>query len=297
MLIRIVFLSVLLSTWSYAGILKTVASTTSAEMLLREIGGDAVTITTLAPADRDVHTLAAKPSMMFALRNADLVVSVGAELEVGWLPLAIESSANPRILPNQLGYFEMAAQIDLLDAKGVIAADRSKGDVHPMGNPHVQLDPVRMQKIATALAKRLSVLDEKNADKFKQRAQKMNEKLQAQIEIWQTRSKKSSGVLLYHKDMDYFMKRFSIPVLAYIEVLPGVPPTASHLQMLMTNFKGKQGAIISTPYQNNAAVTQLSKQLNWRYSAVPIDPQKGATLDSYIALLNQLMDATLSVSP
>lgn len=297
MLIRIVFLSVFLSTWACAGILKTVASTTSAEMLLREIGGDAVTISTLAPADRDVHTLAAKPSMIQALRNADLVVSVGAELEVGWLPLAIESGANPRILPNQLGYFEMAAQVDLLDAKGAIVADRSKGDVHPMGNPHLQLDPVRMQKIAIALAKRLSILDAKNSDKFQQRAQKFNEKLQVQIAALQARSKKSNGVLLYHKDMDYFMKRFSIPILAYIEVLPGTPPTASHLQMLIKNLQEKKGAIISAPYQSNAILMQLSKQLNWRYTAVPIDPPKGATLDSYIALLNQLMDATMSVSP
>ena len=137
--------------------LRVVATTSSMAMLVREVGGAAITITTLAPPDRDPHYLLARPSMVVALRRADLVVAVGADLEVGWLPAAIQGASNPRILPGQPGYFEGAAHIALLETGQV--ADRSRGDVHPMGNPHFYTDPERMATIGIALAARLGALD------------------------------------------------------------------------------------------------------------------------------------------
>jgi zinc/manganese transport system substrate-binding protein len=123
-----------LATRPACAAVNVVATTSSMGMLARTVGGDAVKVTVLSPPDRDAHFLLARPSMMVALRRADLLVAVGAELEVGWLPAAIQGASNPKILPGQPGYFEGAAQIELIDVGQ--AADRSKGDVHPMGNPH-----------------------------------------------------------------------------------------------------------------------------------------------------------------
>ena len=130
--------------------LDIVATTSSMGFLARTVGGDQVKVTVLAPPDRDAHSLLAKPSMMVALRNADLLVAVGADLEIGWLPAALQSANNPKILPGTPGYFDGGAQLDLIEKGG--GADRSKGDVHPLGNPHFYLDPQRMAQLASALA-------------------------------------------------------------------------------------------------------------------------------------------------
>ncbi|WP_258868971.1 metal ABC transporter substrate-binding protein [Alkalilimnicola ehrlichii] len=148
--------------------LNVVATTPNMGMLARTVAGEHADVRILAPADRDAHYLQVRPNMMAALRRADLVVSVGAELEIGWLPPAIQGAHNPRIQPGQRGYFEAAAQVDLMDAHGV--ADRSLGDVHPAGNPHIYFDPVRMAEAGEALAERLASMDEANADAYRANA-------------------------------------------------------------------------------------------------------------------------------
>jgi zinc/manganese transport system substrate-binding protein len=271
--------------------LATVASTTSAEMLLREVGGEAVTITTLAPPDRDVHTLQVKPSMMRALRSARLVVAIGAELESGWLPLAIEAAANPRLLPGQDGYFEIAAQVPLLGAQ---AADRARGDVHPQGNPHVQMDPVRMADAGAALAERLAKLQPAQAADFRARAQRFRQLVLTRLPAWQQQLAQKPGALLYHRDCDYLMARFNLPVLGYVEPLPGLPPTAAHLAGLVGRLKGSKGVILHTPFQSHRGIGTLATQLGWKAVALPLDPPSGATGAAYLDLIGQWVAALAS---
>lgn len=266
----------------------TVASTTSAGMLLREIGGDAVSVATLAPPDRDAHTLQVKPSMMRALRDARLVVAIGAELEAGWLPLAISSAANPRLLPGKDGYFELAAQVPLIGAQ---AADRGKGDVHPAGNPHVQMDPQRMADAGLALAERLAKLDPAHAAAYRANAQRFRAAVQERLPQWQQQLAGAPGALLYHKDADYLMARFNVPVRGYVEALPGVPPTASHLAGLATRLRGGKGVILHTVYQSNAGMAALAQQLGWASVQLPIDPAPGATAAAYFALIDSWVKA------
>jgi zinc/manganese transport system substrate-binding protein len=291
----LVFLLTGLFTTAHAGI-PVVATTTSAEMLLREIGGNAVDITTLAAPDRDAHTLQVKPSMMRALRGAKLVVAIGAELEIGWLPPAIQSSANPAILPGTNGYFEIAAQVPLLDVKGAAAADRAKGDIHPMGNPHVQMDPVRMADAGIALAERLGHFDAANAGNFKQRAQAFKQSVTKRLPQWQEKTAHTQGVILYHKDGDYLMNRLSVPILAYIEPLPGLPPTASHLATLVKQNRDKKGVILHTTFQNSAGIETLAKQLGWNSMALPLDPPRNADGKAYFAMIDAWANAFQSAS-
>lgn len=267
-----------------------VATTSSMGMLSRTVGAEWVKVIELAPPDRDTHTLQVRPSMLQALRQAQLVVSVGAELEQGWLPPAIEGAANPRILPNTNGYFEAAAQVSLIDIKP--NANRSEGDAHPLGNPHIQLDPVRMADVALALAERLAKLDASHAAHYRQNAQQFKADVQAKLPHWQKLAANSANVLLYHKEGNYLLHRFNMPLLGYIEPLAGIPPTASHLLSLVKQYKGKQGVILHTVYQGNAGIAQLAKQLGWKRIALASDPANNSNSQAYFAMIEQWLMAT-----
>jgi zinc/manganese transport system substrate-binding protein len=293
--LRLVLLALALLLGQTAqAVIAVVASTTSAEMLVREIGSSQVSITTLAPPDRDAHTVQVKPSMMRALRSARLVVAMGAELEVGWLPLAISSAANPAILPGRDGYFEIAAQVPLLAAQGAAGADRAKGDVHPMGNPHVQMDPVRMADAGLALAERLARLDPAHAAEFRARAQTFKKNVGARLPAWQQQITGAAGAVMYHKDGDYLMARLGLPVLGYVEPLPGLPPTASHLAGLVNRLRGKPGILLHTVFQSNAGIQTLASQLGWQTQALPLDPPAGADAAAYLTMIDRWVAALAS---
>lgn len=268
-----------------------VATTSSMGMLARTVGGAHVKVTELALPDRDAHTLQVRPSMMQSLRQANLVVSVGAELEQGWLPAAIDGAANPRIQPGGSGYFEAAAQVPLLDVRGAAGADRSQGDVHPMGNPHVQLDPVRMGDVAIALANRMGKLDSANAPGYLAAAIAFKQATTQRMTRWQQATAGSPGVLLYHHDANYLLARFNIPSLGYIEPLPGIPPSASHILKLVQELRGHKGVILHTVYQGNAGIAQLASQLGWKEVALPLDPPANSTQDGWFALIDQWVAA------
>jgi zinc/manganese transport system substrate-binding protein len=268
---------------------KVVATSTSTGMLVREIGAEQVSLEILAPPDRDLHYLQARPSMMRALRGADLVTAVGGELEVGWLPVAISQAANPRILPGRPGYFEAAAQVELLDVGGV--ADRALGDVHPGGNPHVSMDPVRMAEVGVALAERLAELDSANAAIYRSRAEAFAERASARTSVWAAQLAKPNGVLSYHRDVVYLLDRFGIPHLGTLEPVPGVPPTASHVAGLVDALRGTDGVVVRAVYQPPQAAERVADALGWATVALPLEPPLGADGDAYLAHIGQWVDA------
>lgn len=273
------------SAWA----INIVATTASMGMLAREVGGDAARVSVLAPADRDPHTLQAKPSMMRALRDADLVVALGAELEMGWLPAATQGAANPRILPGRLGYFEAAAQVPLLESGQ--AADRALGDVHPAGNPHVNLDPVRMARVARALAERLARLEPAQATAFRARAGRFASAVEQRLPQWKARAAGAPGAVLFHKDGNYLLALLGIPVQGYVEPVPGVPPTASHLQSLASKLKGQRGVILYHAYQPARGPQALAASLGWKTAVVPLEPAKDADAAAYFQLIDQWVEA------
>ena len=274
----------LLITTSAHAAVNVVATTSSMGMLARTVGGARVSVTVLAPPDRDAHYLQAKPSMILATRRADLVVAVGAELEIAWLPSVLQSAANARVLPGQPGYFEAAAQVDLLD-KGE-AADRARGDVHPAGNPHLQLDPQRMAAVARALGQRLGAIDPGGAAQFRAGAEAFATAVAGRTAAWKKGAAGSAGALAYHKDVNYLLGFLGLPALGYIEPIPGVPPSAQYLRDLVQRFKGKQGVILFTTAQPSQGPEFLAKELGWRATRVPLDPSVDATTADYLALID-----------
>jgi len=269
-----------------------VASTSSMGVLATAVGGDAVKVTVLAPPDRDVHVLQARPSMMVALRRADLLVAVGAELEIGWLPAALKGSGNAKILPGAPGYFEAAAQVPLLESGQ--AADRSQGDVHPMGNPHLYLDPVRMAKVAEALAGRLASLDASNADRYRAGAAAFRAAVESRVPGWKAKAAGAKGLLLFHKDVNYLAALLGVPILGYIEPLPGIPPTASHLRELTGRFKGQKGVILFTDFQPGQGPEFLARNLGWPKVRLPLEPGVGSSVEEYLKLIDRWVDGVAS---
>ena len=270
-----------------------VATTTSMGMLARTVGGEAVSVTVLAPPDRDAHFLQARPSMMAALRRADLLVAVGAELEIGWLPAALQGAGNPRVNPGQSGYFEAAAQVSLIDVGG--PADRSLGDVHPAGNPHVNLDPVRMAEVAKALAGRLGAIDPANAAGYTARALAFAEQVEARIPQWQQRVEGAPGVVLYHKDGNYLMNRFGVPIHGYVEAIPGIPPTARQLNALIGSLQGKQGIVLQANYQPDRGARFVARELGWSHQALAVEPPMDAKAEAWFVLIDSWVEAIASV--
>lgn len=288
------FLSLLVAVPAWAlEVVNVVATTSSMGMLARTVGGPQVKVTELAPPDRDAHMLQAKPSMLRALRDAQLVVAVGAELEIGWLPAAINGAANGAILPGRPGYFEAAAQVPLLDAGQ--AADRAQGDVHPAGNPHLNLDPARMAAVAKALAERLAQLDPAHAAGYRERAQGFAAAVEAKRPAWRQKAAGSGGAVTFHKDALYLLSFLDVPFHGTLEPVPGVAPTASHLEALAGKLKGKPGVIVHTPYQPPAGAEKLAALTGWKVAALPIDPPANSTAEDYFALIDRWV-ATLATS-
>ncbi|WP_429886343.1 metal ABC transporter substrate-binding protein [Geoalkalibacter halelectricus] len=268
---------------------EVVATTSAMGMLARTVGGDAVRVTVLAPPDRDAHYLQARPSMMVALRRADLVVAVGAELEVGWLPPALQGAANPAVLPGRSGYFEAAAQVPLIEVGE--AADRAMGDVHPAGNPHVNMDPVRMAEVGRALASRLGKMQPAAADTFQANAEAFARQVQEQLPRWQSKVRGAPGVVLFHKDANYLMELLEVPVLGYIEPLPGIPPTARHLESLVSQLRGHQGVVLYVNHQPAQGPQFVARTLGWPVEALPLDPPLDADAQQYLVLIDQWVEA------
>lgn len=269
--------------------LDVVASSSSTGVLVREIAGEHADLTILAPPDRDLHHLQARPSMIRALRGADLVVALGAELEIGWLPLAINQAANPHIQPGQTGYFEAAAQVSLLDAGG--PADRALGDVHPTGNPHINMDPVRMAEVGTALAERLTVLDSEHAAYYRARAERFKQRVEEQVDVWQQQLANPRGVVSFHKDVTYLLDRFGVPYWGTLEPVPGVPPTASHIHKLIDDLQGKSGVVLYTVYQSGQAPKSIADALGWQQVQLPLEPPLDADGDGYLQHMQHWIDA------
>ena len=198
--------------------------------LVAQVGGDAVSSESIAKGTQDPHFIEAKPSYMTRANKADLVVSMGFELEIGWLPSILRGARNPKVLPGNAGYLELGSELDPLEIpKGKVS--RSDGDVHPSGNPHFNLDPIRMGKAALIVARKLGSLDPSHAAEFTRRATDYQSLLERKTREWQARVAKTGvkRIITYHKTLTYFLDRFNIENPAILEPKPGIPPTSGHI--------------------------------------------------------------------
>jgi len=225
--------------------INVVTSTTDMAALIREIGGDRIKVDSIAQGYQDPHFVEAKPSFLLKLRQADLLISVGLQLEIGWLPPLITQSGNPRIQMGAQGYLDASQFSEILEIPpGQVT--RAEGDVHPLGNPHYWLDPDNGRRIARGFAGKLASLDPDNAQYFQQRFQDFDTRLSAQEQKWDTEMKSYRGrkVVTYHRSFPNFARHFGLDVIGYVEPRPGIPPTPSHTIELIQLMKRENCKIV-----------------------------------------------------
>ncbi len=238
--------------------------------LAQELGGDKLSVYSATAALQDPHHIEARPSLIARIRNADLVICSGSELEVGWLPLLLTQSGNDRIQPGSPGFIEASQFVVKLEIPKVI--DRALGDIHPGGNPHIHLDPRNIAKVGDVLTARLAEIDHANSGFYQQRADAFGKRWQAAIERWQQQAAPLKGVavVVYHKDMSYFINWAGMREVGSLEPKPGIPPTPTHLAELVDRMKRNPAkVVVYSPYNNPRAAQFLSEQARIALAPLP----------------------------
>jgi zinc/manganese transport system substrate-binding protein len=241
--------------------LKILATTADWGALAAEIGGDRVDVYTATGALQDVHRVEAKPSLVARARSAALLIANGAELEVGWLPVLVRESGNKRIQPGSPGYFETTDYVGLIEKP--TSLDRSMGDIHPRGNPHIQLNPRNILPVAKALTAKLAALDAANAAFYQQRGADFAKRWNEAIARWESRAAPLKGVpvVVMHRDQAYLCNWLGLKEVAAIEPKPGVPPSAGYLGQLVTQLSGSPARmILRNAYNDPKAADWLAKR-------------------------------------
>jgi zinc/manganese transport system substrate-binding protein len=229
--------------------------------LAQEIGGDKVNAYVATSALQDPHHVEAKPSLIARARNADLVVATGAELEIGWLPLVLQQAGNPKVQPGKPGYFEASPNVPMLEKPARL--DRAEGDVHPLGNPHIQTDPRNVGRVATALAARLAEVDAANAAYYRERGKAFDERWSAAIARWEREAAPLRGVsvIVQHKGFPYLTAWLGMKEVAALEPKPGIEPTTSHLaDVLATLERTPAKMVIRAAYQSDRASQWIAER-------------------------------------
>jgi zinc/manganese transport system substrate-binding protein len=256
-------LLILLACGPAQATVKILATTSDWGALATELGGDKVSVYVATTALQDVHRVDAKPSLVARARTADLVFATGAELEIGWLPVLVQESGNPRIQPGSSGYFEAASQLNLLEVPSRL--DRSMGDIHPQGNPHLQLDPHNIAVVAKALTARLAMLDAGNAAYYEQRGKDFDARWTLAIARWEAKAAPLKGipVVVMHRDQAYLCHWLGLQEVAAIEPKPGVPPSAGYLGQLVSKLVTTPPRLIMrNAYNDPKAANWLSERVH-----------------------------------
>lgn len=237
------------TAWA-ASKLNVVTSTADLAALTQEVGGDRVNVQAIAKGYQDPHFVEAKPSFLLMLQRADLLVSVGLQLEIGWLPPLISQCGNARVQPNASGNLDASQFADILDLPtGPVS--RAQGDVHPLGNPHYWLDPENGRRVARGIATKLAQLRPEDAKYFEQRFQDFSRRLTEAEKRWDAQMQPYRGrqVVTYHGSWPNFTRHFGMQVVGYVEPRPGVPPSPSHtIQLIQQMRRDGVKMVLVEPY-------------------------------------------------
>ena len=273
--------------------MRVVTTTTDLAEFVQAIGGERVDVEALCQGHQDPHYVQARPSYMVTLSRADLLVAVGLELEVGWLPALIAGARNPDVNPGSPGYLEAAAAIAVIDVpEGEV--DRAQGGLHPYGNPHFWLDPENAKLAAAAIAGRMSELDPDNEDFFRENLRAYNEQIDAAMIRWREQLAPHSGtrIVSYHQTFNYFLNRFNLVGIGYIEDRPGIPPSPGHLARLIRHMSE---ADIQVIFHENYYDLSTSEMVSGRTGAeileVPTSIGGVRGVSSYIELIDYIVNS------
>jgi zinc/manganese transport system substrate-binding protein len=251
--------------------LNVVTTTSDLASIVAEVGGDKVSVESLARGYQDPHFVEAKPSFVLKLNKAELLVLVGRDLEIGWLPALITQSRNPKIQAGADGYFDASLTAKILDMPtGQVT--RAMGDVHPLGNPHYWLDPENGRLIAKALQGKLAQKDPANAAYYAQRAADFDRRLSEAQQRWKSLMAPYKGlkVVTYHRSWTNFADAFGLDVIGYVEPKPGIPPTPQHTLDVIQAMRAQQVKLILVePYFDSKTPNSIASQTGGKVVVLP----------------------------
>jgi zinc/manganese transport system substrate-binding protein len=231
--------------------------------LTQELGGEQVKVVSATTARQDPHRIEARPSLLAKARNADLLVCTGAELEAGWLPVLQQQSGNSRIQAGRSGYFEAAAHVTMLEVPERV--DRSMGDVHAQGNPHIHLDPRNIARVAEALSQRLQQLDRQHAAYYQQRHADFQARWQQAMDKWRKQAAGLHGqpIAVQHKDLTYLSAWLGMRETLVLEPKPGIDPSIAHLSTILERVRQQPvKAVVYAAYQSPRASQWFARKAN-----------------------------------
>jgi zinc/manganese transport system substrate-binding protein len=253
------------------GKLNVMTTTEDLAAIAREVGGDKVTVESIARGYQDPHFVEAKPSFILKLQKADLLVAVGRELEIGWLPPLMQQSRNNKIQPGAQGYLDASLNAIILEIPtGQIT--RAMGDVHPLGNPHYWLDPENGKRVAKEIADKLGELRPGDRTSFDQRLADFTMRLDVAEKRWLAMMApyKGTKVVTYHRSFPNFSERFGLDIIGYVEPKPGIPPTPQHTLDLMNEMKRQNVKLVLVePYFDLKTPNAIGRETGARVLVMP----------------------------
>ena len=257
--ISLLWLSVLSS--AKAGTIKVVTTTPDMKSITEMIGGNKVSVISIATGYQNPHFVDPKPSYIISLSNADLFVTVGLDLETGWSPQLLTSARNSKIQKGSPGYVDASESVGLLQVPS--SSNRGEGDIHIYGNPHYWLDPLNGKVIGRNIANGLERLDPANKTFYETNLFTFFSKIDARMKEWQAKMAPFRGakIIAYHNEWVYFEKRFGLEIVDFMEPKPGIPPTPSQLVKVINEIKSNNiKVIISSPYFSTSSSDVVAKQ-------------------------------------
>lgn len=286
-------LPLLLFSWGAQADLNVVTTTTDLAALAEAVGGETVSVAALTPGTRDPHFAEAKPSMIRKVNRADLVLAIGAELEVGWLPAALEAGRNPAVYPGQDGFLDLSQSVELLDVP-IGPVTRAMGDVHQSGNPHYWLDPANGARMARTIAARMVLLDPENAGAYRTRLGEFEKTLEDKRAEWRAALQPLAGqaFVQYHRSLTYLARAFALRIVDEIEPLPGISPSVSDLVALTAVMEQEQvhGILIESYYDRRPAEF-LSEKTGAAVIALPQSVGARPEIETYFDLMDAIVAA------
>jgi zinc/manganese transport system substrate-binding protein len=271
--------------------LRVVATTADLAAVAKSVGGARVDVVALSLPTQDPHFVDARPHLALDLARADLLIAVGLELEIGWLPTLQSGARNPKIQRGARGYLDCSTVVDKLEVP-TTKVDRSMGDIHPGGNPHYMFDPRRVASVAAGIAQRMSELDPTHAAAYQRGAKAFQEQVAQARARWQQAASGLRGakVLAYHKSLSYLADWLGLKVVEHIEPKPGIPPNPRHITHVLTVAR-TQGVklIMQEGWYPRATAEMLAERAGVRLAVIPGGPDFNHG-QSYVAF----MDAVVS---
>jgi len=283
----------LLATSQTQAALQVVTTTQDLAAIAKAVGGAHVEVHSLTPGTRDPHFAQAKPSMIRKVYDADLLLLIGADMEVGWLPALLRSSRNRQVLPGNPGYLDLSTSVSLL-GKPAGPVTRDMGDVHAQGNPHYWLDPDNGRLMAQAIAKRLISLDPDNANDYQRNLTIFEQRLTNKIREWQTALAllKGDKVIAYHTSLVYLARAFNFEIVDEVEPKPGIAPSAAHLNRLIKHINDDNiKLLIMEPYYEQRSARFLQDKTGIRIATVPQSVGANPGINDYIQLFDGVVSA------